>query len=252
MLLNMTYKLPVSGKSVTLKDGKYENGQGADYIFASVSQAMAFGDLNGDGLQDAAVVLAENTGGSGVFESLVVVLGSSSGLVQGPSILLGDRVQLLGMTAFKAQIALDMVVAGPNDPLCCPSQPSQRVYTLTSGGLLLTNLASTTPTKQQRAIQIANPKPLDTASAQVAISGSISIAPFENTLEYKVLDATGKELKTGTFTLKEVPAGSAASFDTTVEMGTLTSGEHVWLQVLDVSAADGSIIALDAVELVAK
>ncbi len=252
MLRNMNYKLPESGKTVPLKDGKYESGQGSDYILAVLSEVIAFGDLNGDGLKDAAVILSENMGGSGSFESLVVVLNEKGQPVQGASASLGDRVQVKTITAEGDRLTLDMLVHGPNDPLCCPSQPHKQTYTLTSKGLLLSHITSTTPDQQERIIQILHPKNRESVSTPLQLSGNETMAPLENTMAYKILDLAGNELASGSFTVNAAAAGSPSTFETSIPLDKLSSGNGFWLQILDLSAADGSILAMDAVELVIK
>ncbi len=72
-LANMTYisELSPSGE-VTLVDGKFEDTDNR-YVAVLASAPRAAGQLNG---QDAAaVLLGENTGGSGIFTSLAVEIG---------------------------------------------------------------------------------------------------------------------------------------------------------------------------------
>ncbi|HSQ17718.1 MAG TPA: hypothetical protein VLM83_08480, partial [Anaerolineales bacterium] len=69
-LKNATYFAPNYGRQVTLRDGSFEE---VGVLWVSLLTYIAFGDLNGDELPDAAVFLAENGGGTGVFVSLVVV-----------------------------------------------------------------------------------------------------------------------------------------------------------------------------------
>jgi heat shock protein HslJ len=52
----------------------------------------AWGDINGDGRNDVAFVLTQETGGSGTFFYAVVALASESGFVGSQAVLLGDRI----------------------------------------------------------------------------------------------------------------------------------------------------------------
>ena len=250
MLLNHEYQLPDSGKKASMKDGKYQSGEGVDYIYAAVSNVMAFGDINADGRPDAAVVLSENMGGSGVFESLVVILNEGKGLAQGPAIPLGDRVLVQAMRIEKSRIILDLVVHGPNDPLCCPNQPQTQSYALASGLLLLTRVTSLTLEQQERSIHIENPKDQEKVSSPIEVHGSLTITPFENTLAYIILDPAGVELKTGSFIIPNAQAGSPTNFVASIPLDNMPPGSRFWLQIQELSPADGSILALESVELV--
>ncbi|MCB0173146.1 MAG: LysM peptidoglycan-binding domain-containing protein, partial [Anaerolineae bacterium] len=69
-LANATYTGIYDDQEVTLTDGQYE---GEPFVEGGASRPtvnfnpndVAFGDLNGDGVEDAAVLLSENSGGSG-------------------------------------------------------------------------------------------------------------------------------------------------------------------------------------------
>jgi len=137
----MQFKLPVSQKTVKLVDGKYEAGSGADYLLVTMADPIAFGDINGDGLADAALILGENTGGSGVFESLVVVFNQGGVPTQWADIQIGDRVKVNSLAIQGQQVVMQMLVSGPNDPMCCPSLAETRTYSLTKGGLFLSRTA---------------------------------------------------------------------------------------------------------------
>lgn len=74
-LLSGTYRIDLFKDSrwVTLQNGAFTQRQPDDFLMVRLNKD-ALGDLNGDGINDAAVVLATNTGGSGVFIILATVL----------------------------------------------------------------------------------------------------------------------------------------------------------------------------------
>jgi LysM repeat protein len=111
---------------VQLVDGKYEGepfvaGGASRPTVTLVDTLNAFGDLDGDGLSDAAVLLAENSGGSGVFLYLAAVLDQDGQPANAATQLLGDRVDVKSLAIQEGEIALNILTSGPNDPLCCPS-----------------------------------------------------------------------------------------------------------------------------------
>ena len=83
---------------------------------------MVYGDLNGDGLEDAAVLLATQNGGTGVFVELAAMLNRDGRAENVATVPLGDRVVVESGRIHAGVIVLEMRVQGPNDPLCCPSQ----------------------------------------------------------------------------------------------------------------------------------
>ena len=120
---------------VQLTDGKYE---GEPFVPGGASrptvvlhpEVYAFGDLNGDGVDDAAVILIENSGGSGNFRYLAAVINEGGAPVNVATYFVGDREQAQAISIDGNQITLDMVSHGPDDPMCCPTQEVTKVYRL--------------------------------------------------------------------------------------------------------------------------
>jgi hypothetical protein len=133
-----TYDLPDVGQ-VTLTDGVFasQTGQGASETTRVDFASAATGDLDGDGVADAAVVLVAQTGGSGSFYYLVALLGDTGSPQQAAVTLLGDRIELQQLTIVNAGIVLVALMSGPDDPLCCPSQQTTSTYRLAGGALTL-------------------------------------------------------------------------------------------------------------------
>jgi CHAT domain-containing protein len=72
---------------------KYENGAiGGESIW--LGETIIREDLNGDGARDAVVVINENSGGSGVFMDLAIVINDNGKPVHVDSYGLGDRVSI--------------------------------------------------------------------------------------------------------------------------------------------------------------
>ena len=98
------------------------------------------GDLNGDGVVDAAVILATNGGGSGTFIELGAVLNQGGAPAHVASVLLGDRVRIAALAIDAGQIVVDMVSHAVDDPLCCPTLEVTQRFALRDGELVgLTN-----------------------------------------------------------------------------------------------------------------
>jgi hypothetical protein len=134
-LKNGTYTLSsIDNLQVTLVDGKFDVSDPAKNLKVSgqLIEPAAFGDLNGDGVADAALMIAANSGGSGTFHILIVVLAQKG---QAASQLVGDRIQEKLLTIQRGKIILEYLRAGPNDPLCCPSEHARTTYQLNNAAL---------------------------------------------------------------------------------------------------------------------
>ena len=94
------------------------------------------GDLNSDGAPDAVIAVVANTGGSGRFVYLAPYLAGGASPDPIPALFLGDRVNVLHLTIVDGRLTADLVVHGPDDPMCCPSQAERRNFVLTASGAL--------------------------------------------------------------------------------------------------------------------
>ncbi len=126
--------------TITLTDGRYEGEPfvegGASRPIVTLVEPVAFGDLDGDGVEDAAVVLAANAGGSGTFISLEAVRNEGGEPVHVATYSLGDRARIESLAIEGGQIVLEMITHGPDDPLCCPTQRARNVYALEGDALI--------------------------------------------------------------------------------------------------------------------
>ena len=136
-LLNAEYQLPISaGARVTARDGKWlEEGPDGRQSLAVIDPGVR-GDLDGDKIPDAAVLLVYSGGGSGAFNYLAAVLNDQGRPRHVSSIELGDRVKVGSVAFEKGRVVASLVVHGANDPLCCPTVPVTRAFELAGGRLV--------------------------------------------------------------------------------------------------------------------
>jgi hypothetical protein len=142
-LANATYQ-GIYEQPVTLTDGAYAGepfveGGASRPTVTFIEGPIAYGDINGDGQDDAAALLAENSGGSGTFVYLAAVVSQDGQPVNVATTLLGDRVQVESLKIENKQIVVEMVQAGPDDPMCCPSQQVVKTYELQGDQLVETS-----------------------------------------------------------------------------------------------------------------
>ena len=124
---------------VTLEDGSYEGEPSGGASRPSVRLVRDFrltGDLNGDGQQEAVVLLSESSGGTGNSNYLAAVGRRDGAIFNLGTALVGDRVQIMDARVIDGKVEINVVQAGPNDPMCCPSQKATRRWSLTASGFV--------------------------------------------------------------------------------------------------------------------
>ena len=255
-LKNTKYELQSNAtpRSVALTDGGFTSPDPAapDYVRAGLLDNAAFTDLDGDGNPDAAVLLAEDYGGSGDFVSLIAMLNRDGAPEQGPSAYIDDRPQINSLSAENGVITLDVLVHGPGDPMCCAAQRKVMTFSLTQAGLTAQTVTSFTPDGKERSITIESPVDGAEVSGSAQVTGSFTISPFENTLAYRVYDAAGTEVAAGPITVSAAEMGGPGTFDATIDLSAIAAGTPIRIAIQDISAADGSIMAMDSVNAEVK
>jgi len=256
---NAKYQLAIqdSHPIVQLTNGAYQSTtdvSSPNFMSISLSPQMAFGDLNGDGAGDAAVLLAENYGGTGVFVSVIAMLNQNGQAVQAASELIDDRPEINSISIQNGQIFLDATIHGPNDPACCAAEATQRTYQLVAGKLVLTSFITKTPDGGERIIAISHPLNGDSFmnSWPLTVTGNVTIAPFENALAYSIFDAKDNPVATGSLLVQASQPGGSGFFSLPVDLAKITSPGPVRIQVEDLSPADGSILSLGSVTVNVK
>ena len=84
------------------------------------------------------------------------------------------------------------------------------------------------------------------------LTGTVSIAPFENNLSYFIYDETGNQLLGGPVMVTAPDFGAPGTFDESISLEGVPARTTIYLEIQDVRAADGSLLALDAVKLIVK
>jgi uncharacterized membrane protein len=128
---------------VTLVEGRYEGepfepGASSRPVVRLVPGMVSTGDLTGDGKDEAVVVLAHNSGGSGVFMYLAVMQQTRGGPDNIATVHLGDRVKVIDIEISDGKIRLQLVQHGPKDPMCCPTLQVNREWSLHGNQLVET------------------------------------------------------------------------------------------------------------------
>ena len=270
--------------SFTLVDGSYQSGEGggdpsqADRVKVTMADAVAFGDLNGDRVGDAAIAIRvsvgdSNAGGNGQGNgqggsqggdddqdpgnkgatTYVIALVSEGGEpVHAGYHLLGIGARVDGLAIADGKIAVDATVPGPEDQNGNPKVAVTATLRLPPGGggvLLHTGQTSETPAGDVREITVTSPAPGAAVSGAFTIEGRVTIAPFENNLVYHAYDGQMTERAVGPVMVDAPDLGAPGTFSVVLDLASTGYTGPLFVTLSDLSAADGSILALASVEL---
>ena len=255
-LRNAEYQLGFvdSLKIVQLSNGVFEEGaQGSDdYLSVQTTDFTAKGDLNNDGVDEYVALVAESYGGSGSFVFLTVFSELNDQLVYQTSAWVDDHPQVNELSIHDGEIFLDVTTHRKDEPECCPTLHTTRHYQLVHTQLDMVDYVTFTPDDRPRTITIESPVNGSDVFKSVQVKGSVAIAPFENNLVYRIVDVGGVELSIGSITVSASDLGAPGTFDEDILLGNVLSGAVIRFEVRDISAEDGSLFAMDSVELVVK
>jgi hypothetical protein len=248
------------GSDQMLRTIAFKNGQSQEQgdpqtgsVLVSMDEKIAFGDLNADGLQDAAIVINEDFGGSGVFVSVVAILNDNGQPNPVATAVIDDRARLNTLEIVNGEILVDATVHGPGDPMCCASQPTKRVYRLIENDLTLSRLSTKTSDGVERVIQIDAPVNGVELSGPFMIKGTVSVSPFENNLVYRVFQPGSKDpIEQAGFIISADGLGGPGSFELTLDFSQKGFKGPLHIEIVDISPADGSTLALASIDVILK
>jgi heat shock protein HslJ len=140
-LKNASYRgVEEAGAAFELANGRwegkpYEPGGASLPSVTFVRDFRLVADLDGDGAEEAVVLLEGAAGGTGEMSYLAVV-GRPGGTVTNiATASVGDRVQVRSAKIDGRRIVLDLVQAGENDAACCPGDLVTRTWELAGAAL---------------------------------------------------------------------------------------------------------------------
>jgi hypothetical protein len=149
--LNRTYETSMGDEApekITVKDGEYERPQGPDGDpggFFSVRKPV-YGDVDGDGREDAIVITVDNGGGTGMFDAALVYMMRDGQPTQVAVIPGGDRGDG-GLRAVEVEpggVKVERFLSGDGDGACCPSKLTIEHWRWTGKDLAIDDKRTTT------------------------------------------------------------------------------------------------------------
>jgi len=142
---NCTYI--IEGKNITLKNG-YSEGEiipgVASKIITQYFGNEVVADFNGDGIKDAAFLLTQTSGGTGIFYYAVAALGSKDGCKGTNAVLLGDRIAPQTTEFNNVEIIVNYADRKPNEPMTTnPSVGVSKYFKIISDQLVAVYVKAT-------------------------------------------------------------------------------------------------------------
>ena len=118
------YELPGIG-TIRFTDGEYEgqagDAPGASSLHIGQVDLFIYGDLDGDGAEDALTFLSSSAGGPEIVVSLEAFLNKNGRPAHAASYRIGDRVAIDSVTVDREVVHLYIITQGPDDAACCPT-----------------------------------------------------------------------------------------------------------------------------------
>jgi hypothetical protein len=114
------YTYTIDGQTVTLVNGKATQKATSDSATQIVTWYVgneAVGDFNGDGVADVAIILAQNTGGSGTFYYAIAILSKNSGYTETNAVFFGDRITSQPTQYTDGEIVVNYLDRKIDDPM---------------------------------------------------------------------------------------------------------------------------------------
>lgn len=131
---------------VRLEGGRYEGppfvpgGATRPELFL-LPEPFATSESGGGAGLDAVVVLVQAMGGSGSFVHLAALRWRGAAVEQAGHVPLGDRVRVQSLAIRDGIVYATIVEHGPDDPMCCPADTTQRAWRLSDGALVAVPLS---------------------------------------------------------------------------------------------------------------
>lgn len=114
--LNITYA--ISGQDYTLTNGRVEKEiapGSASKDVVTVYGKVVMGDLNGDGVPDATMILTQNAGGSGTFFYVVEAINVGGVFKPTNAMLIGDRIAPQNITILDGKVLVNYADRKPGE-----------------------------------------------------------------------------------------------------------------------------------------
>ena len=123
---NATYVMwdGYAAQAATLVDGVHDE----PYLSVRYDDRYVYGDFNGDGVKDAAVIITEDNGGTAEWYTLAFLINDGKQFVHRASQLLDDRAIINSMWERNGKVVIDMFIHQEGDCMAGPTNRVRQVY----------------------------------------------------------------------------------------------------------------------------
>jgi hypothetical protein len=208
-----------------LVDGEWREGHHIVFIYD-----IAFGDLDSDGIADAAITIVENWGGTMFLEYVLAILNRNGEPVQAGILEIAEGTGgVSSMKIQRGQIILEERLHARDDCNQCSTIKAVEVMQLISDGHLVQRRLSTTyiPDQEQREINITDPDEGTAVSCSVRAQGGVSDYTDENFMYFSIRSMADELLDFGSFTMETNRKNPGGTFDVTIDLAMVPAGTSV-------------------------
>lgn len=117
---------------ITLQDGRW-SGTGSLEL---LDPMYALADVDGDGVDEAVVGLLGRPAGPAEILYFAALRGRGTSIENVATTRIGDRVQVMRFAGDGEMVVADLIVGGPEDAACCPTQMIRKHFTLDGAALI--------------------------------------------------------------------------------------------------------------------
>ncbi|MEN9524245.1 MAG: hypothetical protein RL536_314 [Candidatus Parcubacteria bacterium] len=145
--LNGTYYL--DDQEITFINGKSEEGMVPGSAFKAEGRIFGkpvYGDLNGDGKNDAIFFISQETGGTGIFFYVLAAINQGNDYVGTAGVFLGDRISPQNINIKNGYAAVNYSIRKEGEPMVAiPSVGVSKFLTVRGGRLVEGNVSDYSP-----------------------------------------------------------------------------------------------------------
>ena len=192
--------------TATLEDGEFRvpvaPGSASELVIRLTQWTV--GDLDADGITDAAAITIEDPGGSGNFRYLHALLNEEGDLHDGDAVFLGDRIRVEGVSIHEGVITVALLDRPPGAPFAeAPSilvirrfrLAGETLAELDSVGRADESFACDDSLPDAALVIVTSPAGGEEVANGFTVSGCSRT--FESNVQWRLLDRAGEVLASG-------------------------------------------------------
>jgi hypothetical protein len=159
------------------------------------------GDLDMDGVGDAAFILTQDTDGSGTFFYIVAARNTSSGAVGTHAVFLGDRIAPQGVEIRDGHILANYVDRNPGEPMTTAPSVGKSMYLELDGDVLnIINPANQDITyliSSEDSTNYCNGEDMDSEGYRRTLTKTMSTSTMDQLTQAELVQFVGRAVTTG-------------------------------------------------------